>query len=69
MSRINEKQCPICNQINHCQQAMDKDSDEKCWCIDAHFPAQVMEKVPEHLVNRACICQNCLSRLSLATEV
>jgi hypothetical protein len=70
MNEIDQKQCPICHQANFCLQAETAASkDAACWCAKVDFPPAVIKKIPENLQNRVCICQSCLQKLTLATEV
>lgn len=58
---IDVKTCPICNQPNKCGQAVGF-SHDLCWCAAESFPQQIFELIPPELVNKACICKNCLDK-------
>jgi hypothetical protein len=51
--------CPLCGELNRCARAADPDA-KKCWCVPKTFPQNLLERVPEHAVRRACICERCL---------
>jgi len=52
--------CPLCGELNQCAQAADPTATE-CWCGPMNFPHDLLARVPEPAVRRACICQNCLA--------
>lgn len=51
--------CPLCGQENHCVTAV---GDEKnpCWCREANFPQDLLNRVPPDARKKACICQQCV---------
>ncbi len=51
--------CPLCGESNRCARAADPEA-KKCWCMNETFPRNLLERVPEHAVRRACICERCL---------
>lgn len=51
-----KKLCPLCGKPNKCKAG----TDEKCWCVDFEFPAELIEQVHEHLFRKACICRDCV---------
>lgn len=46
--------CPLCQRDNHCS------ADETCWCMVKQFPDEIFKVVPEELLNKECICEECL---------
>ncbi|WP_430519837.1 cysteine-rich CWC family protein [Aliivibrio sp.] len=53
---IDETRCPICHQSNRCMANRDK----PCWCASNEIPKELIEQVPEALINRSCICLTCV---------
>ena len=51
--------CPFCGDSNRCARAADREATQ-CWCGPEKFPRNLLERVPESAVRRACICQRCL---------
>ena len=51
--------CPLCGEPNQCAVAADPNASE-CWCESVIFPEELLAKVPENVVRKTCICQNCL---------
>jgi len=57
--------CPLCGEPNDCVMAgCDKVSDTPCWCNSGHFSRELLNQVPEHFRNCACICPACLQQYS-----
>jgi hypothetical protein len=56
---IDKAICPLCGGPNHCAVAADPNATE-CWCEDVKFPAELLDRVPESIGQKACICQKCL---------
>jgi hypothetical protein len=58
--RINPARCPLCGEPNDCRLCEPALANGSCWCATAHFPGELLARVPEALRNRACICQACV---------
>lgn len=54
------KTCPICGEDNDC--GLLKDPTQACWCTQKTFPNELLQKVPENMKNKACICQRCVEK-------
>lgn len=54
---FDDKLCPLCGNPNGCQHGQ-----ASCWCTSVEFPAHVLDMIPEHLKNRACVCKACLEK-------
>jgi hypothetical protein len=54
--------CPLCGELNKCQQATRTGCERPCWCFAVTIPPELLEKVPAHLRNVACVCQKCVER-------
>lgn len=53
--------CPLCGADNRC--AVERGgSIETCWCARTPISAQILEAMPAHLRNRACICAQCAAK-------
>ena len=53
-------QCPLCGGANNCAPASAGTFNVECWCKEVSFSAEVLDRVPEALRNKACICQACV---------
>jgi hypothetical protein len=51
--------CPICGAPNDCAIARGED---KCWCFDEVFPANLFERVPPESQGEICVCRNCVMK-------
>ena len=56
---LNTAICPLCGEPNQCAIAADPNA-KNCWCESVIFPEELLAKVPEKAVRKACVCQNCL---------
>jgi len=71
---IDPSQCPLCQVDNQCRNVQLKrglitSSAPPCWCQDKQFPVDLIEKLPVAAKGKACICQVCQQRLTLAHQV
>lgn len=53
--------CPLCGRDNGCAVQAGRDP-AGCWCMNARFPAGLLERVPPEKRRKSCICQDCLDR-------
>ncbi len=53
--------CPLCGGANDCAAASSGSVDTACWCRDATFSTELLERVPEAQRGLACICRKCAS--------
>ncbi len=64
MSTVDEKRCPLCNELNRCTMAArpvnQREQPVPCWCTNTGVPAELREKIPAEAQMKACICQNCI---------
>lgn len=58
--------CPLCGGANQCAPAQAGRLDVECWCTRAAVSREALARVPEALVNRACLCPRCAAGLSAA---
>lgn len=58
--------CPLCGGPNGCAPAASGTFDTPCWCKDASFSAQLLERLPEVLRGTACVCRACAARAAAA---
>lgn len=66
MDALSDAICPLCGGANQCAPAMTGRLDIECWCTKAFIGAEVLEQVPEHLLNKACLCPRCAAGLKLS---
>ena len=60
---MNAATCPLCGQRNQCAQAESTAPVQQCWCFAAPIERRVLERLPEALRNRACLCLRCAQGL------
>jgi hypothetical protein len=53
--------CPLCGQGNDCQLCTAAVDKGPCWCTRMNFPEMLLQRVPEELKNKACICRACVT--------
>lgn len=58
INKVNKSICPLCEKVNLC----DVKSEQRCWCMNTQVPKELIEKVPLHLKNINCICNECITR-------
>lgn len=58
--------CPLCGGANQCAPAQVGRLDVACWCTRAVVSREALARVPEHLVDRACLCPRCAAGLPTA---
>ncbi|MBE7940430.1 MULTISPECIES: cysteine-rich CWC family protein [Ramlibacter] len=54
--------CPLCGQPNQCAAERRRETGQPqapCWCVSAHFPPELLARVPADARDRACICPAC----------
>lgn len=54
--------CPLCSQSNQCAMEIERSTKKKqppCWCTKATFSAELLSRLPDNAVHRACICARC----------
>lgn len=56
---INKGICPICGKENNCAFVKGM-MHEGCWCEKIKVPTKLLEKVPEDVKGKACVCKNCV---------
>jgi hypothetical protein len=61
--------CPLCGGPNDCRMTSPEPGSRaddaaraagECWCRNVEVPAGLIERVPEDLRNRRCICPACV---------
>jgi len=48
--------CPLCQQRNRCN----VNANNGCWCMNTKVPEVLLVKIPPHLKNISCVCNNCI---------
>jgi len=61
--------CPICGGPNSCVPAASGRLDTPCWCSDASFSADLLERVPANQRRAACICASCAAAAAVTVPV
>jgi hypothetical protein len=51
--------CPLCGGANLCAPANSGRLDVDCWCTKVKFSRETLAQVPDHLIDKACLCQRC----------
>jgi len=64
---LDPSRCPLCGEPNQCAPAADPEATE-CWCVTQSFPADLLGRVPEAAMGRACVCQRCLEEHRAASR-
>jgi hypothetical protein len=60
--------CPLCGQVNRCAMEVESVTGVKqppCWCTEQEFNSELLDRVPEGLRGKACICPACARGVSL----
>jgi hypothetical protein len=56
---VDPARCPLCGQANACAMAAPGGDESPCWCTQASFSPELLERVPAEQRGRACICSRC----------
>jgi hypothetical protein len=51
--------CPLCGGPNGCAPAACGRFDVDCWCRDARFTSELLQRVPAEARGNACVCARC----------
>jgi len=51
--------CPLCGELNQCSPAKAGNLDVECWCSKTSINEEALARVPEQLINKACLCPRC----------
>jgi hypothetical protein len=64
MAAVDASRCPLCGRPNACALAGrdDQRSCSDCWCAAVRIDPQVLERVPEAVRGKACLCRACATR-------
>ena len=54
--------CPLCGNANSCQFCGVDAHKGPCWCANISIPEVLLARIPLEQRNRACICQDCVTR-------
>lgn len=54
---IDAKICPFCKKVNKCM----PQNQHACWCNNVEIPEQLINRVPERLKRKTCICLACIA--------
>lgn len=56
------RSCPLCGQPNQCAMELERATGIKqppCWCSQATFDTELLERIPEGARGKACLCAAC----------
>ena len=62
MSELRADRCPICGGPNDCGMAAGK---SECWCARVKISPEALEKVPEGVKGKVCVCRKCANEPEL----
>ena len=62
MSELCADRCPICGGPNDCGMAAGK---SECWCARVKISPEALEKVPEGVKWKVCVCKKCANEPEL----
>lgn len=51
--------CPACGAPNQCGLAAPGTATRGCWCFAVTIDPAIIEALPAHLRNKACLCPQC----------
>lgn len=55
---VDPSRCPLCGDSNTCGA---ESGSGTCWCFSVRVPQEVLDRIPEALRDRACVCERCAS--------
>ncbi len=55
---LDTKTCPLCGGPNGCGMAEGRD---ECWCFNATIAQGVLERLPDTVRGKVCVCARCAS--------
>ncbi|MEO7392767.1 MAG: cysteine-rich CWC family protein [Ramlibacter sp.] len=61
-STVDASRCPLCGAANACAMEVQRatgTSQPPCWCLEANFSRELIERVPTAARDQACICAAC----------
>ncbi|WP_083189096.1 cysteine-rich CWC family protein [Paenibacillus sp. KS1] len=64
---IDPKICPLCGNENHCAYQAGRPHQE-CWCMTLSVPQALLEKIPQELRRKACVCEQCVRAFLQSTK-
>lgn len=59
---LDATRCPLCGQANRCAMELERETGEPqppCWCTQADFSQELLDRVPPAARGTACICAAC----------
>jgi hypothetical protein len=60
--------CPACGASNACTLANPRKADQACWCFSVSIDPALIQALPAHLRNTACLCPRCAAAGDLLVE-
>ena len=71
MKTLTPSQCPLCHEPNACAMEVAKATDQpvqRCWCVDAVFTPDLMERIPNNAKGMSCVCLQCVQLYAAADQ-
>ena len=59
---VSPQNCPLCGQPNQCAMEVQLATgiqQPPCWCTQVQFPKDLLARVPEQALGKACVCAAC----------
>ncbi|MBD3814491.1 MAG: cysteine-rich CWC family protein [Betaproteobacteria bacterium] len=56
--QVNLAAARACGQPNQCAEC-EPGAEQPCWCVSLTIPASTLDRIPDALRNRACLCPLC----------
>jgi hypothetical protein len=59
---LDTTRCPLCGQPNQCAGQVERATGVQqppCWCTQREFSQELLQRVPEALRRKVCICPAC----------
>ena len=64
---LEPSRCPLCGQANQCAMEVERATgieQPPCWCTQANFSKELLERLPAEARGQACICAACAQGLN-----
>ncbi len=68
---LDPTRCPLCGGDNRCAMEVERATGQPqpaCWCTTAHFPPDLLARLPAEAAGKACICGACLAAFNNPTD-
>lgn len=68
---IDAARCPLCGGDNRCAMEIGRATGQDpgtCWCVNATFDSNLLDRLPDAARGKACICSDCVRRLAAPSQ-